>query len=301
MPYKRHFKASQVKRKRMSSGETIVDMESEVSENIKSVIEKCLLEFITKNSDLVTKEICSSRTLTHMMNDCVRMQDEKIEELRKENEQLRKRLALAEGAVTRNELMIKKLECKVVDLTARSMRDNIVIKNVVEEAYEDERKIEEKVMKIMEEELKIPAEERKKVVIERAHRIGKKNGQKNRNIVVKLNGKGKGIVMRHVKNLRRGSVLKVTDQFPSEVHSKLDKLWPIFENARKEGKKTKWNVDQLQIEGKTYKAPTDKNNDINLNIPEEAMKVAIKHSPVTTNGHKHFQAHSFPVQLKSSL
>ena len=89
-----------------------------------------------------------------------------------------------------------------------------MIKNVVEDAYEDEKKLEDKVMKLLEVDLQMPVEDRKKVIIERAHRVGKKSAQHNRNIIVKLNGRGKGAVMRHVKNLKGHSTVKISDQFP---------------------------------------------------------------------------------------
>ncbi len=61
-----------------------------------------------------------------------------IKELRAEKAQLQQKLAVNEGTVTRCELQIK-LEEKVTDLTSRSMRDNIVIKNLNENGNNSEK------------------------------------------------------------------------------------------------------------------------------------------------------------------
>ena len=50
--------------------------------------------------------------------------------LRKENTALRQRLMLTEGRLTRAEKKLDEAQEKILDLTTRSMRDNLVIKNV---------------------------------------------------------------------------------------------------------------------------------------------------------------------------
>ncbi len=110
-----------------------------------------------------------------------------------------------------------------------------------------------------------------------------------------MNSRGKTVVMRHLKNLNRDSAIRITDQFPPEVHANRDKLWPMFVDAKRQGKQTRWNQDKLQIDGRTHKPPKDTNKDINLDTTEAAMKLKAKHTAVITKENSHFQAHTVNI------
>lgn len=259
-------------------------------------MEESIWAFLRENNEEIISKILQSASWNqHTAN-----QDASIAELQEENKQLQRRLAVAEGAVTRAEHKIRTLEDKITDLTARSMRDNVLIKNLEEEEHEDEEKLEEKVRKIFNKELRIPPAEMMKLSIERVHRVGKRPEDRNRNrqVVVKLNGKGKTLVMRHLKNLDRSSAIKISEQFPHEIHANRDKLWPVFLDAKSKGKRARWNLDQLLIDGKTVKPPTDNLKDINMDVTEEAQKLQVKHTEVQSRNNNHFQGHT--VEIKSA-
>ena len=162
-------------------------------------------------------------------------QEEKILSLEEENKNLRQRLAIAEGCITRSDIIIQRLNENIVDLKSRSMRDNIVIKNIDESQHETPDDIEKKVIQVFKDVLKIPAEDITKINIERIHRIGKQMAGRKRHIVAKLNGKGKNVVMRNIKNVAKGSYIRITVQLLSETHINRDKLWPIFIDAKRNG------------------------------------------------------------------
>ena len=145
-----------------------------------------------------------------------------IEEMRQENIELRKRLAISEGMLTRAERRLKNLEDKIIETTTRSMRDNILLKNMSEEEGEDEDNIARKILTFLRDKLKI-SEDMVKIEVERAHRVGKKTRQRARNIVVKLNSRGKTLVMKHLRNLEKSNPIKISDQLPPEVHAKRNK------------------------------------------------------------------------------
>ncbi len=145
--------------------------------------------------------------------------------------------------------------------------------------------------------MKVAAGEMTKIHIARAHRIGKSTKYRTRNIVIKLNSRGKSIIMKHLKNLDRGSTVKVVEQFTPEVHAKRDKLWPMYIEAKQQGKPARWNIDQLNMDGRTVRPPKDRNRDINMDTNDVAMKMKVKHIAMISKENNHFQAHT--VQIAS--
>lgn len=122
-----------------------------------------------------------------------------------------------------------------------------------------------------------------------------------RYIVVKLNSRGKSIVMANIKYLRKESKLRITEQFPPEIHAGRDKLWPMFVEAKQQGKQTRWNQDQLQIDGRSIKPPTDKVTDINMDMTLTATKLKPKHTAVITREGSHFQGHVVHISSKDDV
>ena len=223
------------------------------------------------------------------------------ETLKAENESLRKKLAIAEGRINRLEHQVEILTTKTTDLTVRSMRDNILIKNMDEEKDEKPFRIIQKVKAYFSKELKIQETDLEGIDIERCHRLGKFVQGKVRNIVLKLNSKGKDIITSHWQNLRSNCPIKISDQYPPEIHAKRDKLWPVFSQAKTEGKKPKWIRDQLLVDGKVLTATQDKVTDINMDIADAAAQMKTQHNAVTTKDGNHFQAHSVPIKSKDDV
>jgi hypothetical protein len=217
--------------------------------------------------------------------------------LQEENKELRERLAITEGYATRTQLAVEKLEERMNDSVSRSMRDNVLLRNMMEEENEDDDKIEQKVMNFFEKGMKIRKEDMGKIVIERGHRVGKKpkDNERSRDIVVKLNSKGKSIVMRNIKNLNETTSVKVLEQFPPEIHANRNKLWPTFVAAKQDGRKARWTQDKLHIDGRLIKPPSDRNKDINIDTTEVAMSLKVKHTTIVSRDNSHFQGHSVKI------
>ena len=254
-------------------------------------------EFLRDNAGMVIQKIMSSNE----WKDSMQAHEDSIMALSEENRELRNRLAIAEGALTRCEITMRKLEEKVVDLTSRSMRDNLIIKNVSEEQNEKDTDIEQKLRTTLRSELNIPEQEMKSISIQRAHRVGKQSRDRPRNIVAKLNSKGKSVVMRHLRNLNKQSKVKITEQYPPEIHANREKLWPMFLEAKKQGKAARWQADKLHIDGRVHHPPKDRNRDINLDTVEEALKLKTQHTAVTSKNGNHFQAHVVDISTTDQV
>ena len=181
------------------------------------------------------------------------------------------------------------------------MRDNIVVKNMEETKGENAQQIEEKLVKLFKESLQIKAEDMKQVEIQRAHRVGKYANTRTRNIVAKLNTKGKGIVLAHLNNINKSSKIKIVEQYPQEIHSNRNKLWQVYVEAKQNGKQASWTQDRLHIDGRTINPPKDKNTDINLDTTSAATKLKVKHTAIMTKDSTHLQAHIVNVTSRDDV
>ena len=228
-----------------------------------------------------------------------------IDALRKENTALRQRLMLTEGRLTRAEKKLDEAQEKILDLTTRSMRDNLVIKNVEEKKGESEELIKGTLTSMFKDRLKLTDEDLQSVQIDRVHRVGKprKPGSRPRNIVAKLSSKGKSTIMSKIKLLERKSDndIKISEQFPPEVHARRNKLWPLFLQAKQTGQQAKFNVDKLIVDNKLINSPQDKVKDINLDVTGTSMSMKPKSTAVMTMDRSHFQGHIVPIKSSDEV
>ena len=89
--------------------------------NIASLEERNIASLEEKNNDL-------SKSVTTLLEENI--------ELRNELKQINKRLQLAEGMIIQFRTKVAMQDEKIIDLTARSMRDNIVVNGIQENARE---------------------------------------------------------------------------------------------------------------------------------------------------------------------
>ncbi len=276
------LKPNFTKKRRKVSGEdnewVAEEMQKEIDYYIKAHIENLV-------------EMMMSTAMWKNTNSSLDAMNSEIAELTNANKDLKKRLTIAEGRITRAKKEIGDLQEKVLGLTTRSMRDNLVFKNMPEDDKEPPHVTRDKVNDFISDKLNISQEDMKKVTIERLHRVGKPVGGKNRKIVAKFSTEGKGIVMQHLKNLSKQSEVKVSQQFPPEVHARRDKLWNQFIDAKKANLKPKWNIDQLQIGDKIVRPPKDTIRDINQDSTQVAMNLEARHTHIKTINKSHFQGH----------
>ena len=258
------------------------------------------LQKVNMNTGSIIDQVLTSERFQNIVAQ-IEWQEDRIKALEEENKSLRKRIAVIEGSVTRTELTTNKLEERVVDLATRSMRDNIIVKNVTEANGETSQDLEKKVVAIFKDVLKVKTDDLAQIKIERIHRVGKQVNGRSRNVVVKINPKGKDIVIQHIKNIPKDHKIRVTDQLPPETHAKREKLWPLFIEAKREGKQAKWRQDTLHIDGRPVRLSVDRNNDINLDTTEAAMKMTVRHTSIQSRDNTHFQGHIVDLASKDDV
>jgi Asp-tRNA(Asn)/Glu-tRNA(Gln) amidotransferase A subunit family amidase len=140
---------------------------------------------------------------------------------------------------------------KIVDLQARSMRDNLLFFNMPEN---DKENTTEMIHDLLENKLEIE-DARNKIKIDRSHRIGRVRvgNNKPRPIVVKFNfHQDREYVRMNAKKLK-GTKIGISEQFPEEIESIRKTLYPELKEAKREGKRAKIVKDKLIIEGQVYR------------------------------------------------
>ena len=216
---------------------------------------------------------------------------------------LEKRLQLTEGLLQQAKIKINMQNEKIIDLQARSMRENLVIRGVAEKENESWNDTANNVVEFMKTELKI--NDANSSMIDRAHRVGQKTNEKPRNIVVKFtSSKFKDKLFQNVKNLAGKKQFSVNEQLPQEVQERRNRLWPKFKEAKEKSKhdksmKVKWSFDKLNINGKLHSAKDDLQNvtsDECLN-----MHVNIESSKQYSETGSIFQGHAAQLTRGTSI
>ena len=101
------------------------------------------MSLIEDNWNVILMKLAQSSAWREQ-EDSMKYMNESIMELKNENDELRKRLKITGGRLTRVEKKLDDANEKILDLTTRSMRDNLIFKNVEEKHNESERDIEDK-------------------------------------------------------------------------------------------------------------------------------------------------------------
>jgi hypothetical protein len=110
----------------------------------------------------------------------------------------------------------------------------------------------------MKNELKITDANRS--MLDRAHRMGKKQPNYPRSIVVKFaSSKAKDTIFKNVHNLAGKKKYGVHEQLPPEVQERRRRLMHIFKEAKTKAKtdrtvKVSWVHDKVKVNGKIYAA-----------------------------------------------
>ena len=140
------------------------------------------------------------------------------------------------------------LNNRVIDLQARSMRDNLLFYNVAENKEENTTEI---VYNILESHFGL--ENSKEIKIDRAHRMGRKIKGKPRAIVAKfIYFSDKQRILMNAKKLK-GTGIAISEQFPEEIVSIRKRLYPEVKKAGDAGKKAKLVRDKLYIDGMLFR------------------------------------------------
>lgn len=167
---------------------------------------------------------CNSVMPHRRRNQKMESDEEKLDRLTALTERLVQRVDFLENTVIKYERKCLYLEDRIIDLTQRSMKDNIIISNIAEQENEDSGKL---VAKIVKDNMKIDCGKD----ILRAHRIGTSTAQSKgpRPLVAKLNWSKKQEIMNNTLKLKGkkgagGKPLFISNQEPEAYVEKRKKV-----------------------------------------------------------------------------
>ena len=105
--------------------------------------------------------------------------------------------------------------------------------------------------------LKIPPKDLKEIYFDKVHRISRhtRDGWNSRPhpIIVKLSAyQDKNFIKSFIKNIPKGTNIKISDDFPKEVDEMRKKLYPFLKAAKREKKEAYFKVEKLLINGSLY-------------------------------------------------
>ncbi len=174
-----------------------------------------------------------------------------IVDLKQENEVMKRDHGTSMKKVDKLERDNEMLRNKIVDLQARSMRDNLLFFNMPEN---DKENTTEMIHDLLENKLEIE-DARNKIKIDRSHRIGRirVGNNKPRPIVVKFNFHQDCEYVRMNAKKLKGTKIGISERFPEEIESIRKTLYPELKKAKREGKRAKIVKDKLIIEGQVYR------------------------------------------------
>ena len=235
-------------------------------------------------------------TTKELENSVSDLQTDNIE-LKNEVNDLRKRLQLSEGMIAQQNSKISQQKEQILELSARSMRENIVVHGIPEgtnESWEDTKK---KLKSFIEKDLKADPEQ---VVIDRAHRTGTR-AEGPRQIVAKLlTQDSKDVIFKNVKNLKGKAHLKVHEQLPAEINERRKRLWPKFKAAKAVAtNRVSWALDKLIINGVAHSA-LDDSQTIDPAAASQS-DVTVHHTDHVTEDGSTFMGHSARVTKKTDI
>ena len=243
---------SPVQTQKSKANDNTNTLEENEDVNLKDIW-KMMQEMMTKldKLDRIEERMTAMNTEIKDIKTSLEYAHDEIEDLKKSDES-HQETATANAAQV--ERLNKEFECQknaIVDLKARSMRDNLIFYNIKESARENTTKI---IHDLLEEKFNIE-DASECVKIDRSHRIGKpRMGQttKPRPIVAKFNYfQDKEYILRNARKLK-GTNIGVSEQFPEEIIEIRKKLYPELKKARDEGKKAKLAYNKLIIEGQVF-------------------------------------------------
>ena len=249
------------------------DSVTEILDNMKemkkelsklSSIEKNIGTLTIKMNTLDTKVSSMEAVVNNCEKSCTFLsatyetQSKDISEAKKTVSNLKKQCDDLDKQVKEQTKSKKKLESKVIDLEARSMRENLLFNGIPESESEN---CEVKVKDFMIKELELETQTVNDMTLDRVHRIGRAKGPGTiRPIVAKFHKYADREKVREIgynkKNNLTARKLSVKRQLPNDVVQKRKTLSAVFEKAKVEGKNPKFVMEKLYIDGEEYVPPS---------------------------------------------
>ncbi|XP_054631652.1 E3 ubiquitin-protein ligase znrf1 isoform X3 [Dunckerocampus dactyliophorus] len=218
--------------------------------DIKDILESIYKRLICLDGRLALVEVLHKEF--QAIRESLEFSQNQIVSLVTENATLRESVKTLTDGVSQLVQENKTMKETILDLQARSMRDNLVFAGIPEKSEEDP---EEAVRAFMAQQLKLPADAIQNITFHRVHRLGAKKpeNRRPRPIVAKFEHfKQKEQVKGRGRELK-GTDFSVNDQFPREILDRRRRLFPVRRKFIDEGCRAVITVDKLFVNGQLYR------------------------------------------------
>ena len=218
-----------------------VEKRLEKNESVVSAVEKSSQFMSNKYDDMKKESDAEKETVKKIV--------ETVSEVQTETDDIRS--TLTEALKVNSEL-----KEELLDLKSRSMRDNLIFRNIEEKKDEN---TEEVLKKFLSDHLKM-----NNISFERVHRMREKQTGANRHsakkpklIVAKFNFFKERERVRKSAKMLKGTNFSIQEQFPEEIEKRRKPLYPLLKAARQADKRASLVKDRLYVEGKEVLPPVE--------------------------------------------
>lgn len=224
----------------------------------ESMSTKQMLEKILKKQTKTTKTLKhQTKNLKHVETTVANIQ-EKINAIEANMGRLtkcEKLLAECDETCRSTSKQVQYLVAKIDDLENRSRRNNLVIYGVTEEQKEDVESLERKVKKeIFKDILGVDV-----LSIERIHRVGYPQRERQRPVVLRLNNfVEKNKILSRCQKLR-GTDISISEDFSETIREARAKLCKSAAEDKAKGAKVSLVFNKIKLDGKLYAWDTEQN------------------------------------------
>ncbi|KAM9753660.1 uncharacterized protein ACNS7B_006879 [Menidia menidia] len=186
------------------------------------------------------------------LRESLEFSQQQVEMLAAENATLRDSVKSLTEGMSRVSQENKKIKETILDLQARSMRDNIVVAGIPEQQDEDPELV---IKSFIQTHLKLPEDTVKNISFHRVHRLGGKrpDARRPRPIVAKFEHFKQKVLVRSRGRELRGTDFSINDQFPKEILDRRRVLFPIRKRFIEGGSRAVIAVDKLFVNGQLYR------------------------------------------------
>lgn len=228
--------------------------------------------------DLNNKQSMSALEMAQNVSDKFDKQCKLIDELKAENEALKKDLR------ANNE--------KLTALNNYSRRSNLIFDGITEQPDETSSALLDKIHQVFG---KMNISNYKCIKLERYHRLGHKAGKSNRPVIIRFSFfQDRELIWSNKKNLK-GSQIYLREDFCKETLEYRQSLFPIIKAAKSDGKRCVVVGDTLIIDGKRYPRGALHNLPENLNLRNLSSKQ--DESSLAFYGVNHPLSNFYPCQF----
>lgn len=183
--------------------------------------------------------------------------NEKTSKLESQVENVELSVGFAHDKLLSLEKENKQLRDSVVDIQARSMRDNLVWGGIHDDRNETQQQTEDKIRGFMCEVLEMDKTRVDQIRFERVHRTGSISPTNpKRKIITKFSRFPEKEEVRKLKNRLDGTPFFIHEQFPPEIVAQRRKLMPRLKAAKSNGKSAWISYTTLYVDGKPVRDDT---------------------------------------------